>query len=58
MIDLDEFQGEFGHPPRSKTSILLSCDHPIHSRAEEVIAECQSAARKRGVRLVVQGEEA
>ncbi|HKA08018.1 MAG TPA: DUF6572 domain-containing protein [Gemmataceae bacterium] len=58
VIDLDEFQEEMGHPPRSKTCIMLSCDHLIHPRAEAVIAECQAATRNRGVKLVVQRQEA
>jgi hypothetical protein len=58
VIDVPEFQDEVGNPPRSKTSILLCCDFPIHPRAEAVIAKCQAAARKRRVRLVVQQDEA
>src|SRR5262249_47011590 len=58
VIDLPEFQADMGHPPRERISITLSCDHPIHPRTAKVIAECQTSAGKRGVRLVVQQEQA
>jgi len=58
VIDVPEFQDEVGNPPRSKTTILLCCDHPIHPGAEAVIERCRAAARKRRVRLVVQQKEA
>jgi hypothetical protein len=53
VIDLDEFQTEMGHPPRDKTTIIISCEHPIHPTAQAVIAECQITAARRGVRLEV-----
>ena len=58
VIDLAEFQAEMGYPPRDRISIILRCNHPIHPRAAEVIAECQTGARKRGARLEVQQKQA
>lgn len=54
VIDEPEFQREIGDPPRDRTSIILSCGFPIHPWAAEVIAECQTAAARRGVRVAVQ----
>ena len=53
VIDLPEFQAEMGHPPRDRTSVVLACDFPIHPWAEAVIAECQDAAARRGIRVAV-----
>src|SRR5262249_22896116 len=58
VIEVAEFQAEMGYPPRDRISIILRCDHPISPRAAEVIAECQTSARKRGVRLEVQQKQA
>jgi hypothetical protein len=54
VIDLPEFQADMEFPPRDQTTIILSCDYPIHPLAATVIAECQASAGQRGVRLVVQ----
>jgi hypothetical protein len=54
VIDLPGFQAEMNYPPRSRTKIILRCDHPIHPRAAAVIAECQASAGERGVQFVVQ----
>jgi hypothetical protein len=53
VIDLPEFQAEMGHPRRDRTSVVLACSFPIHPWAAAVIAECQTAAASRGVRVVI-----
>jgi hypothetical protein len=53
VIGVEEFQAEMGHPPRDKTAIILSCDHPIHPKAQAVIEECRASALMQGVRLEV-----
>ena len=53
VIDLPEFQAKMGHPPRDRTTVVLSCRFPIHPWAAIVISECQKAAADRGVRVVV-----
>jgi hypothetical protein len=52
-ISLEEFQAEFGHPPREKTVIIIACEHSIHPEALAVIAQCRVAAAAQGVRLEV-----
>jgi len=51
VIDLPEFQADFDYPPRDRTTIIIDCDHPIHSQARAVIEECRAAATAAGVRL-------
>jgi hypothetical protein len=53
VIDLPAFQAEMDYPPREQTSVVLACSFPIHPWAEAVIAECQSMAAERGVRVVL-----
>jgi hypothetical protein len=52
-VDDPDFVTGLNHPPRDKTTIVLSCDHPIHEAAQAVIEECKQLAAEQGIRLEV-----
>jgi hypothetical protein len=52
-ISHPDFQKEFNHPPRAQTTIVSSCEHPIHEAARSVIDDCRRLAAEQGVRLDV-----
>lgn len=58
VIDLEEFQRDLEYPPRDKTVIVISSDHPIHPRAMEVINECFLMAAHHGIRLELRRPDA
>src|SRR5437762_1025034 len=51
-----EFRAELGNPPRDKTTVVLTCDRPIHPAALTVIAQCRAAAAAQGVKLELRRE--
>jgi hypothetical protein len=44
VIDAPEFRANLDYPSRNQTTIVIACDHPIHSKAQAVIEECRAAA--------------
>ncbi|MBO0758551.1 MAG: hypothetical protein J2P54_22095 [Bradyrhizobiaceae bacterium] len=50
-IGWEDFRAQIGYPSPDRMTIIIVCDHPIHSRAQAVIEECRVAAAAQGVRL-------